>query len=52
MKYIVIMIMLSGCSAASNLAMGITVNAIGNILGDKIEKVIDKDKTDKKQQED
>ena len=32
MKYIVIILMLSGCSAASNLAMGITVNALGNIL--------------------
>ena len=52
MKYIVIILMLSGCSAASNMAMGITVNALGNILGDKIEKAMDKDKEDKKQQED
>jgi len=56
MKYLVfILLLLTGCSAVGDLALSTTANALGNVLGNKLEDAYDekisKEKKNKKNDE-
>jgi hypothetical protein len=56
MKYLAfILLLLTGCSAVGDLALSTTANALGNVLGNKLEDAYDeeisKDKKNKKNDE-
>ena len=53
MKYLIFMLlMLQGCTIATNVGVGILTNTLGDVIGDKINDAMDENEKDKKQQED